>query len=186
MNRDNASSFDALNQRLYQVVSLANTMGSGINRLNTRIENAVTSGVPVTSPANDSAGRNAGGAVPQPDVLIGQARSAILGGAFMVARRSLNQLLVTYPQAPEVPDAYYWLAQSFEQDHPDSARVYYARVFTTYPKAEHAPSALYKLGNLELKSGNVAAARRFWNQIVKDYPKSLEFDSARESLRVNP
>ncbi len=183
MNRENASNFDALFSRMSQVVSLTSAGLSNITRLGSKIDNNLSS-APATS---DSArAGNAGGQVPDAFTLIGQARSDILGSRYASARRSLVLLIATYPQAPEVADAYYWLGQAWEVEQPDSARIYYAKVFGTFPRSDRAPSALYKLGNFELKSGNVTAARRWWQMIVDKYKDSLEFDLAREALRANP
>ena len=93
---------------------------------------------------------------------------------------------MSYPQAPEVADALYWLGYSFETEAPDSARIYYKRVWGSYPQADKAPTALYKLGGLELKAGNTPLARSYWQQIVKDYKQSLEYGSAQDRLRENP
>lgn len=186
MSRDNASNFDDLRQRLYQVATLANTTVARVNKLSNQVDLAVSSGPPVVG-LPDTTGRSGGtGIVPQPDVLIAQARDAINQSAYASARRSLNQVLATYPQAPQAAEAVYWLGYSFEKEAPDSARVYYNRVWTSYPKADKAPTALYKLGNLELKAGNVPAARKYWQQIVKDYKDSPEYEPAQGLLHDNP
>lgn len=185
MSRDNSSNFDDLRQRFYQLSNLASTTQSSVRRLSNQVDMAVTTAAPVgAGTSSDTVVR--GSPVPQPSGLIEQARLAMLISAFPTARRALNQLIVTYPQAAEVPDAYYGLGQTFEQDQPDSARIYYTRVYTSYPTALHASSALYKLGNLELKSGNTAAARRAWQMILDKYKDSVEFDPAQRMLRENP
>lgn len=186
LGRDNASNFENLSQRLYTVASLANTTVARVNKLSNQVDLAVASGPPATAPTDTAAPNPAAGIIPSPDLLIAQARRDMDGLAYASARRSLNQVLVTYPQAPQVPDALYYLGYSFERESPDSARLYYGRVWTNYPKADKAPTALYKLGNLELKAGNVPAARKYWSQIVKDYKDSLEYESAQQLLRDNP
>ena len=185
LSRENASGFVDLQQRIYQVATLANTTAANVNRLKNQVEVGMSSGPPAAT-GSDTARGGGANIVPQPDVLIAQARDFINQSAFAGARRSLNQLLVSYPQAPQVADAYYYLGYSFEIDAPDSARVYYNRVWNSYPKADKAPTALYKLGNLELKAGNPAAARRYWMQIRNDYKDSLEYERAVQLLRDNP
>ena len=103
MTRENAANFDALNQRLYQVVSLTSTGLSGITRLSNKIDNNLSN---APAPATSLDTVHGAGVIPDPLTLIGQARTAILNSAYPSARRSLNQLLATYPQAPEVADAY--------------------------------------------------------------------------------
>jgi TolA-binding protein len=188
MSRDNASNFDDLRQRLYQVANLANTTVARVNKLSNQVEVGLSSGPPV-SPSSDTGARNTTAAiVPQPDVLIRHAQDAINQSAYASARRSLDQLLVSYPQAPQVPEALYQLGYSYDNSAEtlDSARVYYNRVWNSYPQSDRAPTALFKLGNLELKAGNLPAARKYWQQIVKDYKQSLEYGSAQDRLRENP
>jgi len=183
MIRENASNFDALNQRLSQVASLASTGLTSITRLSGKIDNNLAA-----APAGADTARsgNAAGANPDAFTLLGYAKTALLNSQDASARRSLYQLLAAYPQAPEVAEAYFGLGQAWEVEQPDSARINYIKVFTAYPKAETAPRALYKLGNFELKTGNVTAARRYWQMIVDKYKDSLEIDLAREALRANP
>ena len=182
MTRENASNFDALSTRLNQVLSLTSTGLSRIAGLSNRIDNNLA-----TAPAStDTARSSAGNVNPDAPSLIAQAHTAIVASQYAFARRLLNQLLTTYPQAAEVPDAYYWLGQAWEVEQPDSARINYLKVYNSYPKSSYASTALFKLGNLELKSGNLPAARRNWQLIVDKYKESYEYESAREALRVNP
>lgn len=187
MSRENASSFLDLQQRFYQLNTLASTTVARVNKLSNQVDLAVSSAPPVSAAPDTTTGRTTTtGLVPPPNVLITHARDAMNQSAYPSARRELNQVLVSYPQAPEVAEALYWLGYSFEKEAPDSARAYYTRVWTSYPTADKAPTALYKLGNLELKAGNVPGARRYWQQIVKDYKNSPEFEPAQGLLRDNP
>jgi len=187
MSRDDASNFDDLRQRLYQVVALAGTVQSKVQGLRNQLDVAVSTAAPPPASTSDTSAHPAGAApVPPPDVLIQQANTAITASAYGVARRTLNQLLVSYPQSPQVADAYYYIGYSFETEQPDSARAYYTRVFTEYPKADKASAALFKLGSLELKAGNVATARKYWQIIVDKYKDSPEYTPAQDRLRENP
>jgi tol-pal system protein YbgF len=186
MSRDDASGFLSLQQQFYQLTNLTSTTAANLNRLNTQVQMAAAGPPTVATPDTSNHG-NVAGAIPQPDVLIGLAKDAMLSSAYASARRNLNQILVTYPQAPQVAEALYQLGYSYDNGGTvDSARFYYNRAWKEYPKDIRAPTALYKLGNIELKAGNIAAARKYWQQIVTDYPQSLEFDSARDLLRAHP
>ncbi len=186
MSREEASGFLSLQQQFYQLTNLTSTTAANLNRLNTQVQMAAAA--PTTSaPADTSNHGNVAGAVPPPSVLIDQAKGFMLDQAYQTARRSLNQLLVSYPQAPEVPEALYQLGYSYDNgDTADSARFYYNRTWKEFPKDIRASTALFKLGNIELKAGNIAAARKYWQQIVNDYPQSLEFPSAQDYLRAHP
>jgi TolA-binding protein len=185
MSRDDASNFDDLRQRLYQVVALAGTVQQNVKGLRNQLDVAVTT-APPPPPSTDTSHAAGGVQIPAPDVLLQQANRDITSSAYSVARRSLNQLLVSYPDSPQVADANYYMGYSFEVDQPDSARVYYTKVFTNYPKADKASAALFKLGSLELKAGNVPAARKYWQMIVDKYKDSPEYASAQDRLRENP
>jgi TolA-binding protein len=185
MSRDDASNFDDLRQRLYQVVALAGTVQSKVQGLRNQLDVAVST-APAATPTDTSAHAPGTVQVPPPDVLIQQANTAITASAYGVARRTLNQLLTSYPQSPQVADAYYYIAYSFETEQPDSARAYYTRVFTDYPKADKASAALFKLGSLEKNAGNVPTARKYWQMIVDKYKDSIEYAAAQDRLRENP
>jgi TolA-binding protein len=178
MSRDDASGFLSLQQQFYQLTNLTSTTAANLNRLNTQVQMAAA-GPPTSAPTDTSNHGNVAGAIPQPAVLIDQAKGMMLQSAYQSARRSLNQLLVSYPQAPEVPEALYQLGYSYDNaETADSARFYYNRVWKEHPKDVRASNALFKLGNIELKAGNIAEARKYWQQIVTDYAQSLEFESA--------
>lgn len=187
MSRDDASNFDDLRQRLYQVVALAGTVQSKVQGLRNQLDVAVSSAPPPPPSSTDTSSRPTGAApVPPPDVLIQQANTAITSSAYGTARIMLHQVLTSYPQSPQAADAYYYIGYSFETEQPDSARAYYIRVFTDYPKADKASAALFKLGALEHKAGNVLAAKRYWQMIVDKYKDSPEYTPAQDRLRENP
>jgi TolA-binding protein len=98
----------------------------------------------------------------------------------------LQTLLQTYPTSTLVPEAVFMMGRSYDPAEPDSARAYYIRTWKAYPESPRAPTALYKLGMLELRAQNTAAARAYFQQIVDKYPSSDEIGLARQSLRENP
>ncbi len=190
MTRDDAANFENLRQQLYQVANLQNATQSTVQHLRSQVETAVTAAPPVVPPpaaATDTSQLAATApAIPQPDVLLSQARTMMDQSSYSNARIALNTLLQTYPQSPLVPDAVYYLGYSFDPTEPDSARSYYDRVWKTYPDSPRAPTALFKLGELENRAHNTAAARRDWQMIVDRYKSSDEYTSAQDRLRENP
>jgi TolA-binding protein len=192
MNRDDAANFDNLRQQLYQVANLQNATQSTVQHLRSQVETAVTTAPPPAAPPAATAGTDTAQvattapAIPQPDVLLTQARQMMDQSSYSNARIALNTLLQTYPQSPLVPDAVYYMGYSFDPTEPDSARVYYDRVAKTYPDSPRAPTALFKLGELENRAHNTAAARRDWQMIVDRYKSSDEYTSAQDRLRENP
>lgn len=189
--RETSGSFDNLRQQLYQVATLANTTQSRVAHLSSQVETAVATAPPAPPPpaAPGDTGAAAGApapTIPPPDALLQQASRMMDQSSFGNARIALNTLLQTYPNASQVPDAIYYLGYSFDPDQPDSARVYYTRVYKDYPTSVRAPTALFKLGELENRAHNTADARRYWQMIVDKYPNSDEFASAQDHLHNVP
>ena len=181
LGRETAANFDNLRQQLYQVANLASNTQSTVKRLGTQIETAVSTAPPGSDTAHAPAGL-----IPQPDMLLSQASGAMDRSANSSARMALSTLLQNYPTSIQVPEAVFLMGRSFDPAEPDSARTYYDRVWKTYPDSPYAPTALYKLGMLELKVQNAAAARGYFQQIVDRYKSSDEYGSAQDRLRENP
>jgi outer membrane protein assembly factor BamB len=53
---------------------------------------------------------------------------------------------------------------------------------TRYPASDRAPGALYKRAYLNQEAGRDDAARQMYNQVIKDYPNSLEAKRAQVQL----
>ena len=93
-------------------------------------------------------------------------------------------MLQAYPKSDLVPDALYFVGQSFSSENPDSAASYYRKVVKEYPTSSRAPAALYGLGLLAERHGDKAEARDAYNQLLKSYPKSDEAALARDRLKA--
>lgn len=111
------------------------------------------------------------------------ARQQLTRGAVTTARRGFQELIRTYPSHELVPDATYFIGESFAVEAPDSALAYWNRVVSQYPKSAKAPTSLYKLGRLEEVRSNPAAARVYYERLLRDYPRSEDVDLARDRLK---
>jgi tol-pal system protein YbgF len=105
-------------------------------------------------------------------------------GSAATGRAGLREMLQTYPRSELVPDALYFVGQSFSSENPDSASAYYRKVVKEYPTSSRAPAALYGLGLLAERRGDKAGARDAYNQLLKGYPKSDEAALARDRLKA--
>jgi TolA-binding protein len=83
-----------------------------------------------------------------------------------------------------VPDALYYLGQSFSSENPDSAAFYYGRVVQEHGSSPRAAAALYSLGLLAERRGDKAGARAAYDQLIKNHPKSDEAALARDRLKA--
>jgi tol-pal system protein YbgF len=105
-------------------------------------------------------------------------------GSLTTARRGFQEFLKAYPTSEQVPDALNFVAESFANEAPDSAVVYYTQVVQRFPKSPRASTALYRIGRIEEARRNVAAARTYYERILKEYPQSNEADLARDRLKT--
>ena len=92
-------------------------------------------------------------------------------------------MLRLYPNAPRVPDATYFIGESFAAESPDSAAVYYRRVLDTAPQSTRAASSVYKLGLLAEHRKDLEGARTFYQRVISDYSRSDEAALARDRLK---
>ncbi len=103
-------------------------------------------------------------------------------GSPQTARAGFQALITTYPNDPIVARAWFFIGETWEQSDPDSAATAYRRVVDQHRESRHAPTALYRLGLIAEARGNQAAARGFFQAVVRDYPRSEEASLARAKL----
>lgn len=120
---------------------------------------------------------------PTADQLYQGARSQLNRGAVGTARRGFQDFLRVYPTHELAPDALYYIGESFSVENPDSAVAYWTRVVAQHPRTTKAPTSLYKMGRLEEVRNNRAAARSFYERLLREYPRSEDVDLARDRLR---
>ncbi|HEV8599912.1 MAG TPA: tetratricopeptide repeat protein [Gemmatimonadales bacterium] len=123
-------------------------------------------------------------AAPSADQMYQSARNQQTRGALGTARMGYQELLKTYPSHALVPDALFYIGESFGTEAPDSAVTYYAQVVTRYKSSPRASTALFRMGKLEEARRNPAAARTYYERLVREYPTSDDADLARERLKA--
>ena len=125
----------------------------------------------------------AGTPVPTADRMYQAAKAQLNRGAAGTARRGFQELVRTYPTHELVPEALFYIGESYAGETPDSAVVYYTQVLSRFPRAPKASTSLYKLGRLESARNNSAAARAYYDRLIKEYPRSDEVELARDALK---
>jgi tol-pal system protein YbgF len=103
-------------------------------------------------------------------------------GSVVVARNAWLEFLKTYPTHPLVPDAVYYVGETYETTAPDSALSRFNEVRTRFPQSPRAPTALYKIARIAEARKDVATARATYQRVIQEYPRSDEADLARERL----
>ena len=178
-------------RQLLQVQELTGQSQSRLSelkaQLDQRAEQAAVAGM--TRPAALAPGDSVAGApapaapVPTADQMYQAARLQQQRGAAGTARRGFQELIRVHPSHELVPEALFYIGESFASGAPDSAVAYYTQVVSRFPQAPKASTSLYRLGRLESGRNNSAAARAYYDRLIKEYPRSDEVELARDALK---
>ncbi len=181
-------------QQLVQVQALTGQSQQRLTELQTQLEarteqlNAAPAPVtPGAAPADTAA--PAGQPLPVPgqpsaEQIYSTSLQQLRRGSPTTARLGFRELLRLYPGHARVPDATYFVGETFAAEAPDSAAVYYTKVVSDFPKSSRAASALYKLGLLAERRKDLEGARGFYTRVVRDYASSDEAALARDRLKT--
>jgi tol-pal system protein YbgF len=189
---DVANDLISIQQQLVQVQSLTGQSQQRLTEFQTQLEarseqiNAQPPGTDTTGPP--SAAASGPGAPPAGSPSAEQMYAASLQqlrrGSPGTARMGFRELLRLYPAHARVPDATYFLGETYAAEAPDSAITYYGRVVENYPQSSRAASALYKLGLLAERRRDLEGARGYYQRVVRDYARSDEAALARDRLKT--
>lgn len=172
--------FTDVQRQLIQVQELTGQSQARLTELKAQLDaRAEQAAAGRTSAPGDTTARLAG---PSADQIYQSARSQQLRGALTTARAGYQQFLQAYPTDARAPDALFYIAETFGEQAPDSAVAYYTQVVGQFPRSTRASSALMRLGRLAEGRGDKVAARRYYQRIIQDYPRSDDVELARERL----
>lgn len=146
----------------------------------------VMDSMPVTQPATGQPPVTAG--QPTAATLYANGAQSLRINAFGTARNAFREVLRLYPTSSYAADAAFGIGDAFlREQRTDSAQVAFARVTRDYPASMRAASALYKLGIMAQERGNLADARRYFQQVVvPKYQAAEEYELAQDRLRGLP
>ncbi|HEU5171506.1 MAG TPA: tetratricopeptide repeat protein [Gemmatimonadales bacterium] len=176
-------------RQLVQLQELTGQSQQRLTELRTRLEarEAQIAATPTTPAPGDTTG---GPAAPpsaptaSADQMYEASVAQLRRGSTATARSGLRRLLQTHPTSERVPDALYFMGQSFAAENQDSAAYYYNQVVQNHPQSPRAAAALYNLGLLAERRKDTAAARDAYQRVVQRYPRSDEAALARDRLRA--
>ncbi len=84
------------------------------------------------------------------------------------AINQFNQLVQEYPQAPEVPDALYWLGETYWlANRREDSRQSFVRLLEAHPGYRKSDDAKYRLGVIYEQLGDLAEARDYMQQVAQ-------------------
>lgn len=174
-----------LQRQLLQVQELTGQSQQRLTQLKAQIdaraEQAEAAGMVPVNRADSMA--RPGSPVASADQMYQSARNQQNRGAQATARMGYQELLKTYPTHALVPDALFYIGESFGSESPDSAIAYYSQVVARHKSSPRASTALFRMGRVEEGRRNAAAARTHYERLVREYPSSDDADLARERLR---
>jgi tol-pal system protein YbgF len=170
-----------IQQQLVQVQELTGQSQQRLSELRSQLENRSQQ---MTAQPADSGGAAPSSTGPSADQMYDASLQQLRRGSVATARMGFRQLLQAHADSPRVPDALYFIGESWAGEAPDSAARYYEQVVTTYPTSGRAPGALYKLGLLAERRHDATAARAYFTRVARDYPRSEEAALVPDKLKA--
>lgn len=172
----------AVQQQLVSVQELTGQSQQRLTEMRRRLEEQARQPVPGPDAAGAPVGPSGNPAGPGPDQMYDPSLQQFRRGSLATARLGFREFLRVYPTHERSPDAWFYVAETFAAEAPDSAAAVYESLVKAYPNSPRAPSALYKLGLLAEQRTDRAAARAFYARVVAGYPRSDEANLARDKL----
>lgn len=98
-------------------------------------------------------------------------------------RQMLRAFIMENPDSPLVPNAYYWLGETYYHDKRYAQAILtFKEVTSRFPKDPKAAASLLKIGYSYEMLGDKNNARFYLNALLQDYPKSDPAKLARKAL----
>ena len=170
-----------INQQLVQVQELTGQSQQRLSELRAQLE---ARNQQMSQPSADSGGTPTGASVASADQMYEASLQQLRRGSVATARMGFRELVRQYPTHARVPDALYFIGESFQTEAPDSAALYYDKVVASFSTSARAPGALFKLGLLAERRRDMAAARGYYQRVARDYPRSDEAALVPDKLRA--
>jgi tol-pal system protein YbgF len=118
------------------------------------------------------------------DTLYDAAFATMHDGKLEAALSRFSEFVSTCPNGVQIPDARYWIGEclfslSRFKESLDSLQDF----SSTYPASPKLPQALYKVGRCyqELKMNQ--QARKAFDKVIKQFPRTIEADNAQDRLK---
>jgi tol-pal system protein YbgF len=122
---------------------------------------------------------------PGPAQLFQTSLDQLRRGSSSVARSGFEELLRSYPQSEDAPEALVYIAETYAAEkNAAAADSVYALVVDRYPTSPKAATALYKRALAFRAAGRTTAARAAFDRVIREHPRSDEATLAREQLRT--
>ena len=171
-----------MGRQILQIQELSGQSQRRLQELRASLEER-NQGAAVAAPAPGT--EAAAPAGPGPAQLFQTSLDQLRRGSTSVARSGFEELLRTYPQTEDAPEAMVYIAETYAAERNQvAADSVYGLVVDRYPSSPKAATALYKRAIDYRAAGRTTQARAAFGRIVKEYPRSDEAALAREQLRT--
>jgi tol-pal system protein YbgF len=99
------------------------------------------------------------------------------------ARNAFQAVFESDPGGELADNALFWIGETYfaAKDYTNAVR-FYMRVVNDYPSQNKAPDALFKTAQVQVRTGDLALARRTLQQVIERYPYSSSASSAKAEL----
>lgn len=182
--------FDAMGKQIVQVQALLGQTTRNMQEARAQLEalreqgSAPAAAVPAAPAASGTDTSQRAGA-PGPATLFTSAIEAFKTGSYRTARMGFDELVRTYPDYEQTPQAQVYIGDSFKNEgNTTAADSVYQLVTAKYPQNAVAAQALYKHGLILWDANKREEARIVFNRLIRDYPRSDEAELAKS--KVNP
>jgi tol-pal system protein YbgF len=108
--------------------------------------------------------------MPSPEKVYRDGLSDYTKGNYDLAIQSFKTYLTFFPKTSLVPNAQYWLAESFD------------KLVKDYPESPKVPSAMLKQGYAYLELGEPAQGQGVLRELVAKFPRSREARLAQDRM----
>lgn len=135
-------------------------------------------------PAAPSPGQPAGqGPIPSPEKVYKDALTDYTKGNYDLAIKGFRSYLTYYPKTSLVPNAQYWLAESYysQGKYPEAIREF-DQLIKAHAGSTRVPSAMLKQGYAYLELGEKSLGQGVLRELVAKYPRSREARLAQDTL----
>jgi len=105
-------------------------------------------------------------------------------GRHAEARRGFQAVFDADPAGDLADNALFWIGESyFAANDNSNAMRFYNRVVTEFSEQNKAPDAMFKIALCQVRTGDLALAKKTLQQVIERYPYSSTASSAKAELQ---
>ncbi len=95
---------------------------------------------------------------------------------------AFQQFQKDYPESTFTPNSHYWLGQLYFAKKQDKEAVKSFAAVIAYKESNKRADALVKLGDIAARNNNAEQAKKYYQQVLSEYPNSASAKLAQERL----